>query len=147
MRIDKNDQPKGQKRNNMDQKTFIESRVDDQIDWYDRKSSWNKIRYNVLSIVDTILLLSIIVVPLLTVPSVIKIQGIIATAVLLSRGLASQFAFRDRWQEYRTTAEILKHEKFLFLTKTGDYEHFTEEDAFSEFVYKIEQLISKRNSL
>ena len=44
---------------------------------------------------------------------------------------------------YRTICETLRHEKYLFLTKTRPY---NSNDAFNKLVEKIEGLISKENS-
>ena len=65
-----------------------------------------------------------------------------STAILT--GLSVLLKFQEKWTEYRTTSEILKHEKFLFITKAGSYGN--EEESFKLFVRRIENLISKENS-
>ena len=43
--------------------------------------------------------------------------GIIGVVITLCVGLTHLCQFQERWIEYRTTAEGLKKEKFLFVTK------------------------------
>jgi hypothetical protein len=50
--------------------------------------------------------------------------------------------FQERWIDYRTTAEALKKEKFLFVTKTEPYDG---DDAFPILVQRMENLVSKEN--
>ena len=53
--------------------------------------------------------------------------------------------FQEKWSEYRTTSETLKHEKYLYETKSGPYDN-ERTDNFKSFVVRIENLISKENS-
>ena len=59
-------------------------------------------------------------------------------------GLSALFEFQEKWDEYRTTSETLKHEKYLFKTKYGPYDE--DGEIFKLFVSRIENLISKENS-
>src|ERR1700719_1895551 len=43
--------------------------------------------------------------------------GIIGVIITLCAGLTHLCQFQERWMEYRSTAEGLKKEKFLFVTK------------------------------
>ena len=44
------------------------------------------------------------------------IIGIIGVSIALIAGIMNLYKFHENWVSYRTTAEILKHEKYLFLT-------------------------------
>ena len=69
--------------------------------------------------------------------------AILGAIVTISVGIMSLYQYRKNWIEYRSTAESLKHEKFMFKTKTGVYSQIA---AFPVFVEKIEALISRENT-
>jgi hypothetical protein len=49
----------------------------------------------------------------------------------------------EKWIEYRTTTETLKHEKYLYFTNSLPYAN---DDTFVLLVERVERLISKENS-
>lgn len=129
----------------MNEEEYISSRLEDQIDWYDKKSQDAQWWFKRLRIVEIISAASI---PLIAgfaiepfpVTLVVALLGaliaIISTSISLNQ-------FQENWIEYRTTCESLKHEKFLYLTKAEPYQ---DEESFSLFVQRVESLISKENS-
>ena len=130
----------------MNEEEYLKNRVEDQIAWYDRKSATNKKLFNGLKIAEIIIALSIpflanfIIEGNVSMKYVIGFLGVIVAAIA---GLISLMKYQENWIEYRTTAESLKHEKFLFLTKSGPYSHSA---ALERFVERVENLISKENS-
>ncbi|MDO5520623.1 MAG: DUF4231 domain-containing protein [bacterium] len=50
-------------------------------------------------------------------------SAILATITTVASSLLALFRFKDQWQEYRYTAELLKSELIKFQTKSGDYEN------------------------
>ncbi|MDO5291547.1 MAG: DUF4231 domain-containing protein [bacterium] len=48
-------------------------------------------------------------------------SAVLATITTVASSLLALFRFKDQWQEYRTTAEVLKSELIKFQTKTGEY--------------------------
>ncbi|MCR4436752.1 MAG: DUF4231 domain-containing protein [Clostridiales bacterium] len=130
----------------MDEADFMKLRVEDQISWYDKKSRFNQSWYKGLRICEISLSLSI---PLLTavVPDGWAnkvVVGSVGIIVAVTAGVLLLFKFQENWIQYRTAAETLKHEKFLFLTGAGPYNNA--ENAFPIFVERIESLISKENA-
>jgi len=129
----------------MNAKEYIESRVDAQINWYDKKSSFNK-RWHITLQIGQIVIAAFIPVGAGYVngsswlPCAIGIAG---ATVAASSGIASLFKFQENWLEYRTTCESLRHEKNYFLTSTPP---FDTDGAFNLFVEKCETLISKENT-
>jgi uncharacterized protein DUF4231 len=139
---------------------YLEVRVDDQINWYNRKSLSNKKIYKILRIVEIAIAASIPFIsgyinyykkmienlypetPYLDnlIPIFIGFLGL-TLAVIAS--ILSLYKFHENWIEYRTTCETLKHEKYLFLTKTEPYNI---SNPFPLFVKRIENLISKEHS-
>ena len=131
----------------MTQEEYLKDRVDQQIDWYNRRSRWNKRWFICLQVV--ILTASASVPVVVLVPFVFEGKAWIrvAVAVLGSltavlTGVISLMQFRKNWIEYRVVAESLKSEKFMFQTETGPY---AEGDRFSKFVERTETLISKEH--
>ena len=69
--------------------------------------------------------------------------GALGVSVVCISGLISLNKFEERWIRYRTAAENLKHQKYLFLTKSEPYH---DSDAFTVLVKTVESLISQENS-
>lgn len=126
---------------------YISERLDDQINWYDKKSSWNQKRYKRLRIITISLA---VMIPFLTglidenSKDLLKILiGVSGAMVAIIEGFQSTYKFQENWIQYRTTTESLKHQKMLFLTQSGPY---ASDDSFSVLVENVEALISKENS-
>lgn len=130
----------------MSQEEYLNQRVNNQIDWYDSKSSFNQRWFRRLQV---IAILSASTIPFLsgyssgedeTIRISIGILGLIVAAIT---AILSLYKFQEHWLEYRTTCESLRHEKHLYLTQTTPYNG---DEAFSRFVQRIESLISKENT-
>jgi len=122
---------------------YLHTRVPDQIKWYDKKSSRNKKWFLSFKVSEIILALFI---PFFSgyiqqnensLKITIGILGVIVAAIA---GLITLIKFQENWIEYRTVAESLKLEKFLFLAKAGPYKDV--ENAYPLFVERFESLIS-----
>lgn len=125
---------------------YIKERVDDQIDWYGRKSSFNKKLFTLFRIVEIILSALIPLLSGFLVPGHVWVKlliAIIGVTITIIAGCLSLLKWQENWIQYRSTSESLKHEKFLFLCGTPPY---NEDSAFELFVERIECLISKENS-
>jgi hypothetical protein len=125
---------------------YLNNRVDDQINWYEKKCAWHKKWFMRLKISETILAL---MVPFLTGyittenVSLKFLVGFIGLLVAAIANLITLFKFQEVWIEYRTTSEALKHEKYLYVTQAGPYK---ESNAFASFVERIEDLLNKENA-
>ncbi len=130
----------------MNEQEYIDQRLQNQIEWYSDKSSWNQRWYKWLRIVEVICASSIpFGVSYVTNGTVaLKIVvGSLGVFVVVVTGVVALYKFQENWIQYRITSETLKHEKFLFLTKTEPYNI---ENPFPLFVKRVESLISKENS-
>lgn len=129
----------------MDQTEYLESRLDEQIAWYDHKSRAAQKGYKRLR---TFEIFGAAVVPFLAAYAdksfeVRVLLGLLGTLLAIGAGLLSLEQFQERWLEYRAICESLRHEKYLFVTGTDPYH---EDDAFRHLVQRVESLISKENS-
>ncbi len=61
----------------------------------------------------------------------------------LLTGIANFRKYGDLWLTYRMTEELLKTEKYLFLTGSGKYQSAT--NPFSQFVQSTEEIISSEH--
>jgi hypothetical protein len=126
---------------------YLKERVDDQIGWYSSKSQWNQRCFKILRVIELAFasMIPFLVNDIATDTSPLKlIVGSMGVCIAVISGLVSLYKFQENWIEYRTTAETLKHEKYLFLTKSPPYGN---EGHFHTFVERIESLISKENSV
>ncbi len=129
----------------MNQEEYFKLRVDDQIDWYDKKSVTSQKLFKRLRLIE---LVCAAFIPLLAgyatqAKSIQYTIGAMGLIVAIITGIIGLFRFQENWVEYRTTCESLKHEKYLFLTKCKPYDSA---DAFQFFVNQVERLISSENS-
>ena len=131
----------------MNQAEYLKERVEQQIDWYDCRSRWNKRWFISLQIV--ILIASAAVPVIVLMPLVLSedlwmriIIAVLGSLTAVLTGIISLLQFRKNWIDYRTTAESLKSEKFMFQTKTGPY---TADNDYSIFVERVEALISREH--
>ncbi len=129
----------------MDADDYIANRLDDQISWYSKKSQWNKqwlwrLRTAEIVFAGLIPFLANYGGPESYSRNIVGLMGV---AVAVIAGSISLFKFQENWIEYRTTAESLKHEKYLYLTSSNVYGG---PEAFHLLVERTETLISKENT-
>lgn len=126
----------------MSPEEYMETRIDDQISWYDRKSGINKkwcLRLEVITILGSAC------IPIISSLGgdtytwsiyVVSILGVILTCVA---GLMALMKYRENWIEYRTASEQLRMEKFLYLTRTGPY---AGKNSFTILVETVETILA-----
>jgi hypothetical protein len=94
-------------------------RLEDQIAWYDRKSARCQQRFKVLKAVVISAAASIPVIAAFDVP--VYVAGILGAVVVVTEGVLHVNQYHQNWITYRSTAEALKHEKYLFLARADVY--------------------------
>ena len=129
----------------MNEEKYLQDRVEDQINWYNTKSNLNQRWFKSLRIIEIV---SAAIIPFIagfieSIPYGTVIIGILGIVIAVCASLSALNNYQGNWIIYRTTCETLRHEKFLFMTTTKPY-HF--DDAFDQFVTRIENLISKENT-
>jgi hypothetical protein len=99
-------------------------RLEQQISWYGRNARRNKrwyMRIKVLQIVAAAIIPVIAAIGLST-----WVAGGLGALVVVLESIQQLFQFHSNWTHYRSTAEALKHEKFLYLARAGAYAHVAE---------------------
>ena len=130
----------------MNAQDYMDERLDDQISWYSKKSAVNKSWHYRLQILQFILgALITLSIAFETGSGAMRILvPSLGAAVTLVTGLLGVYKFHEKWIEYRTTAETLKHEKYLFLAQAVPYDV---EKPLPLLVERVEKLISQENSI
>lgn len=130
----------------MNAEEYLAQRVDDQIEWYDRKSLFNQRWAKRLRLVEFI---AAALIPFfaayVTWYGIQAVVGLLGVVVAVITATVSFCQFQEHWIEYRTTCESLKKEKYLYLTASEPYEG-DEEARFHLLVQRVETLISKENT-
>lgn len=129
----------------MEEQEYIQKRLQDQIDWYGNKSTWNKRWFIGCKICEFIMTASIpFMVGFLDGPLELRFAiGAFGAAASVIGGVHGLMNYHENWIEYRATSETLKHEFYLYQTKSGPYKN--EDDPFIVLTERTEGIISHEN--
>ena len=130
----------------MTEQEYLDKRVNDQIDWYGKKSAWNKRWFLRLRIAETILALLIPFITAFINEDRLELKitvGMLGVIVAASASIVTLYKLNENWIQYRSVCESLVHEKFLYITQSGPYK---DGNSFPVFVEVIESYISKENT-
>jgi hypothetical protein len=116
-------------------------RLEEAIDWYDRRAGENQRLYKWLKLLELAVAATVPVVA--GVGSPVWMTGGLAAVVVVLEGAQQLFQYQEHWITYRTTAESLKHEHYLYLAKAGPYGG---EDRHSKLATRTEALISREHA-
>jgi len=133
------------------QRDFLELRWLDQVTWMESKASQAQRFYYRLRLLT--------IVGAVTVPALVALNTldgwpghaaqigswIVSLVVAVSAAVEGFFQFGQRWRNYRSTAERLKAEGWLYLELAGPYASADEShnEMYRTFVSRVEELIHK----
>jgi hypothetical protein len=120
---------------------YLTDRYEMEIQWYNKKSIFNKKLNNIFQI------LVIILAAILPISAVLEfkwITVILAAIVAIGTGILKYCRFEEHWQNYRTTCETLRKEKHFYDAKIGEYKDSNCPEEL--FVERVESLISQENT-
>lgn len=122
------------------------ARLDDQIDWYDRKSLAAQKWFKALKIIQIVCAGVVPLVTIFGVEGVLlgQVTAILGLAILIVEGLQQLNQYQSNWITYRSTCESLKREKYLYLGKAGPYAGIA--DPIPLLADRIEGLISQETA-
>ena len=118
-------------------------RLEDQIQWYDRKSREAKRWYLRLKVVQIVTAAAI---PVLATawPEKAWIGGAMGAVIVVLEGLQQLFQHHSHWTQYRSTCERLRHEKYLWQAHAGPYARSHKPDAL--LAERVEGLVSQEQT-
>jgi hypothetical protein len=117
-------------------------RLEDQIQWYDRKSANSQKGFKVLKICTIV---AAALVPALAGFTVLSwLTASLGVFIVVVEGMQQLNQYQSNWIAYRSTCEALKHEKYLYLAKAGLYG--SAEDPHALLAERIESLVSQEHA-
>ena len=125
---------------------YIKHRLDDQIEWYSKKSSKYRNFHYTFKISEIILTASIAFFSLLLKDYNIDcLIGIISLFLISITSIHTFCNFQENWIEYRKTSETLKHEKYMYKSISGVYDIKDGKERFKLLTERCETIISHEN--
>jgi ABC-type multidrug transport system fused ATPase/permease subunit len=135
----------------MSQSEFAMERLEDQINWYDKRSAYNQKMFKGLK---TITIVVSLLIPLFAAFAAYKgnidgklialIAGIFGALITLLEAMQQLNQYHNNWITYRSTAETLKHEKYLYLSNAGPYA--AAENAKALLAERVESSVSQEHA-
>jgi hypothetical protein len=116
-------------------------RLEDQLGWYSRKSAAAQQAYKRVKLGQLIVGAAVPVVAGLQISA--ALTAALAAVVLAAEGAQQLYQWQTNWVLYRSTAEALKHEKYLYLAAAGPYRA---EDRYRVLAERLEGLISQEHA-
>jgi len=153
------EEPQGRLRPVMNDDEYITERLENQMNWFDRKSSWHQKRYKKLKrwefgIGATIPVLvsfsaSCDLGDLGPAPYAVSLSWLLqifasvagVVLVFITKHLELEDHYK-LWKDYRANAEQLQHELMLYTSRTKPYDTA---QAYHDLVENIEGLLNKEN--
>lgn len=130
----------------MNAEEYLKERLEPEIEWYDQKSGKNKAWNTACRIMEIV---CAAIIPLLAgyakggSACVSVAIGILGVMVATCAGISALLKFQEQWIKYRTTAESLKKEKYLFETRVEPYDV---DEPLRVLVQRVETLVSQENT-
>ena len=128
-------------------------RLEDQIDWYDKKSRQCQSAYKRTKIVE---IFAAAFIPFLSALNISQgneawfghtvswIIGGLGVLITILEGMLHLNQYQQNWISYRSTCEGLKHEKFTYLAKAAPYQDAADPHAL--LAERIESLVSQEHA-
>ncbi|MGH3801791.1 MAG: DUF4231 domain-containing protein [Pseudonocardiaceae bacterium] len=116
-------------------------RLEDQLGWYDRKSMAAQRAYKRVKLSQLIVGAAVPVVAALEVSAAVTAS--LAAFVVVAEGAQQLYQWQTNWVLYRSTAETLKHEKYLYLAAVGPY---SADDRHRILAERLEGLVSQEHA-
>ena len=127
-------------------------RLEEQIDWYDKKSAFNQRWFKRFKIIELVIA---VLIPLLagfstlnpypTIPNLpTMITGILGALIVVLESLQGLYQFQSNWISYRSSCEELRHEKYLWLANAGHYADAKDPDRL--LAERVESIVSTEHA-
>jgi hypothetical protein len=117
-------------------------RLETQIKWYGGHARSNKRWYLRIKLVQIV---AAAVIPVIAAADLaVWIAGALGALVVVLESVQQLFQFHSNWTTYRSTAESLKHEKFLYIASAGAYA--TAKDPAALLAERVESRVSQEHA-
>ena len=127
---------------------YLTERLEKQLRWYGDKSAENKKKFHLFQ---WIIIATGALVPIVNTigpagDSLRIISSILGGIILAVTSLIQLHKYQENWILYRTTAELLKKEKYLYLNDAGDYSGLDPSKKKKQLVERVEVIVSSETS-
>ena len=117
-------------------------RLEEQISWYSRGARRNKRWYMRIKLVQIVSAAAIPVLAATDLPT--WVAGGLGALIVVLESVQQLCQFHSNWTHYRSTAEALKHEKYLYLARAGSYAGAANPEAL--LAERVEGKVSQEHS-
>jgi hypothetical protein len=121
-------------------------RLVSQLTWYDTQSVRCQKWYKRLKFVQIGLAVGIPLASGFSGPRARIIVGSAGAVIAFLEGIQGLNQYATLWQSYRSTAERLKHEKYLFLSEAGPYKALPEDQRLVLLAERVEEQVSSEHA-
>lgn len=132
----------------MNLESYLTERVDSQVEKFDQQARRNQRIYSVLRMttITCNVLTALAIALTLAAPARFKLYMgmgalVLSMIVLATHQIQEFYKFGAKWEKFRTVAEQIKSEKFLFLNDAGTYRAGDTESKKRAFIESIEGII------
>lgn len=121
-------------------------RLEDQLKWYDGRSVRSQRHFKRLKFVQVCLAILIPVVSFVPAMTARWLAALSGALIALIEAVQQMNQYSALWVSYRSTAERLKHEKFLFLSAAGPYRALPESERLILLAERVEEHVSTEHA-
>lgn len=125
---------------------YLDTRLAQYQGWYDTKAVKMKalhLRLRTVSVVGGAIVPVLINV---SVPYLDILTTLLSLTVVILVSLESVYHYREQWKNYRSTEQLLGHERVYYATRCGLYEGLSDQQAFRLLVERVESAIAAENN-
>jgi hypothetical protein len=130
------------------QEDYVNGRLQDQLEYHSKASRENKKKFYAYQFV---IIVTGALIPIVNVIAPVGdllrlISSILGGIIVVTTALIQLYKYQENWILFRSTQELLKREKFLYLNDAGDYAGLDPEEKKRILVERIESLVSSETS-
>ncbi len=123
---------------------YLKERLQDQLDYHSKASKENKNKFYSFQF---LIILTGALIPIVNVVSpagdaLRLISSILGGIIVVATSLLQLHKYHENWITFRSTQELLKREKFLYLNDAGNYANIESETKKRLLVENIESIVS-----
>ena len=129
-----------------------ESRIDDQLHWFEIKAYQTRKKYLYYRMIQTVILSFL---PILFISpefiayktlSLSLVGAVLSVFALVITSFLNVSNYDSQWQQYRLLAEQLKKERLSFHMEVGEYSSLEKEDQIKAYIERVESIIQSERS-